>query len=112
MILLDTISQISISNSDGFGGLNENFSFSSQEKIVTSNFEKIMERSTLVNKGVSKEIPDYDILVEYKNQDTHGIQLILGKSDEESYLTYIGHEDKVYKVSPGDTERIRALLNI
>jgi hypothetical protein len=111
MTLLDRISQISISNSEGFGGLNENFIFSSNVKAVTSNFEEIMERSLLTNKKIDKDSPDYDIFLEYDNQDTHGLHLILGNSGKESYLTYIGHEDKVYKVSPKDTDKIRKMLN-
>ncbi|WP_273851837.1 hypothetical protein [Guptibacillus spartinae] len=112
MVVLDQITKISVSNSDGFGGLNENYIFSSQENKLTSSFEEIIERTTLVNKELSQVTPDYDILVEYENQDTQGLHLILGSSDQESYLTYIGYEDKVYRISQNDIERIRGFLNI
>ncbi|MGG1684277.1 hypothetical protein [Pseudalkalibacillus sp. NRS-1564] len=110
MVVLDKITKISVSNSEGFGGLNENYIFSSQENKITSIFEGTIERSTLVNKEISQVTPDYDILVEYENQDTQGLNLILGSSDQESYLTYIGYEDKVYRISRSDIEIVRGLL--
>lgn len=110
MVVLDKITKISVSSSEGFGGLNENYIFSSQENKITSTLEGVIERSTLVNKEISQVTPDYDILVEYENQDTQGLHLMLGSSDQESYLTYIGYEDSVYRISQYDIESVRGLL--
>ena len=46
--------------------------------------------------------------MEYENQDTQTLHLILGSSDQESYL---GYEDKVYRISQNDIESVRGLLN-
>lgn len=114
MTISGTISEISISESGGFGGLNEDFIFSSNDKYITSNFEGILERSLLDNKkfNITKEKPDYDILIETENHNTNGLHLIFRDTEEEIYITYIGYEDKVFKVSPDDTGLIRELLSI
>ena len=64
------------------------------------------------NKKVNKEKPDYDLLIQYQNGDTHLIHLSLGNEDQESVLMYAGHENDVFYVSTEATKKLKELLDI
>lgn len=110
MSILDTITQISISNSKGYGGLNENYFVSLDNSEVVLSFEEILKDAKNVKGSYNRLNPDYDILVQYKNGDTHGLHLFLGNEDEESEFMYIGHEDTIYKVNPEGTRKLRQII--
>ncbi|MDX8047030.1 hypothetical protein SH601_13635 [Gracilibacillus sp. S3-1-1] len=78
MTLLDTITEISISKSGGYGGIDENFFSSFSNLEITSAFEEIMKSAKLEDAKINEDKPDYDILVNYENGDTHLLHLILG----------------------------------
>ncbi|KOS68923.1 hypothetical protein AEA09_10450 [Lysinibacillus contaminans] len=109
MTLLDNVSGISISKSNGYGGLNENYfaSYSQEESI--SDFEEILKNAKGNTQDVTNETPTYDILVRYENGDTHGLHLILGNEGEESVFMYIGYEES-YTVSPEDTYKLENII--
>jgi len=112
MTLLDTITEISISKSGGYGGINENYFSSFSDLEITSAFEEIMKSAKIKDEKVNEEKPDYDILVNYENGDTHLLHLILGDKGENSVLMYVGHESNTYFVSPDATLELRKLLKV
>lgn len=106
MTLLDDVSGLSISKSNGYGGLNENYFASFSQKEMISNFEEILKNAKGTTQGITNKTPSYDILVRYENGSTQGLHLILGSEGEESVFMYIGYEDS-YTVSPEDTHKLK-----
>ncbi|AWE07769.1 hypothetical protein DCE79_10395 [Lysinibacillus sp. 2017] len=111
--LLDNVSDISISKSNGYGGLNENYILSINREEAISGFKEVLKKAKGKNQDVDviNEKPDYDILIRYENGDTHGLHLLLGNAGDESVITYTGHEKYGYIVSPEDTNELRKLLD-
>lgn len=111
--LLDNVSDISISKSNGYGGLNENYILSINREEAISGFKEVLKNAKGKNQDVDvfNEKPDYDILIRYENGDTQGLHLLLGYAGDESVITYIGHEKNGYIVSPEDTNELRKLLD-
>ena len=114
MILLDSVSDISISKSNGYGGLNDSYILTINQKETISGFEKVLKNAKQKKQKVDtiKGKPDYDILVRYENGETHGLHLLLGNIEEESIIIYIGHEENGYIVSPKDTNELRKFLDV
>lgn len=114
MTILDRVSEISISESNGYGGLNENYFDSINQAETIADFEEVLKDTKEINQDVdvTNEKPDYDILIRYENGDTHGLHLVLGNVEEESIITYIGHENKGHIISPKDTHKLRRLLDV
>ncbi|MGP4040167.1 hypothetical protein ACTWP4_09770 [Gracilibacillus sp. D59] len=108
---LDNITEISISNSEGYGGLNENYFAILHKRKVISIFEEVMRSTKREVNGVNAENPDYDILVRYEDGSTQGLHLILGEEDDESKLLYIGHEKLTFSVSSEGTQKLRKIIN-
>lgn len=111
---LGSVSDISISISNGYGGLNENYFLSINQEEAISGFEGILKNAKEIKRdvNVNNEKPDYDILIRYENDGTHGLHLLLGNIGEESILMFIGHEENGYIVSPKDTNELRKLLDV
>ncbi|QTN00026.1 hypothetical protein ERJ70_12410 [Sediminibacillus dalangtanensis] len=114
MTLLDTITEVSISKSGGYVGLNENYFLTINRVETISGFEKVLKNTKGISHDVdvTNEKPDYDILIRYENGNTHGLHLQLGNAGEESVIMYIGHERNGYIVSPKDTNELRKLLGV
>ncbi|MFP7487278.1 hypothetical protein SFC65_24280 [Priestia filamentosa] len=112
MPTLSKINEVSISKSKDLDELNEDFFFSSDAKKITANFQEIMKHTTSTNQEVNTRKVNYDILVKYNDDKTHGLHLALGDEGEGSLLTFIGNNNKVYKVSPDDTKRIREIITL
>lgn len=113
MTLLDNINSISVSESDGYGGINEEYFTTIDKDTFVSRFERVLKRTEgrKQNVDVENEKPDYDVLVQYKNGETHGLHLSLGDSGKKSRIMYIGHENNGFDISPEDTDILRAMLN-
>lgn len=113
MILSDSVSNISISNSNGYGGLNENYFLSLNQEETILGFEEVLKNAKgKKQKDTVKEKPDYDILIHYENGGTHGLHLLLGNVGEECIIMFIGNEEEGYVVSPEDTNKLRKLLGV
>jgi len=114
MTILDSVSEILISESNGYGGLNENYFDSINQTETISDFGEALKNTKEINRDVdvTNEKPDYDILIRYENGDTHGLHLLLGNVEEESIVMYIGHENKGYIISPKDTNILRTILDV
>jgi hypothetical protein len=114
MTLLDTITEVSISKSGGYGGLNENYSLTINKEETISGFEEVLKNTKGVNQDmdVTNKKPDYDILLTYANGDTQGLHLLLGNAGDESVLMFIGHEKNGFIVSAKDTNELKKLLGI
>ena len=114
MKLLGNISEISISESNGYGGLNEKYfvSINQAESIVV--FGEVLQNAKEKNQDVdvTNGKADYDILMRYENGGTYGLHLILGNAGAESKVMYIGHEKIGYNISPEDTNKIRNFLEV
>ncbi|MFD2923175.1 hypothetical protein [Halobacillus naozhouensis] len=69
MTLLDDISSISISKSDGYGGINEDYFTTIDKDTLISKFEEALKNAEgKKQKGdVDSENPDYDILIRYED---------------------------------------------
>lgn len=111
--LLDDVSGISISKSNGYGGLNEDYFLSIQDETISA-FEEVLKNAKRKSQDVdvTYEKPDYDILVRYENGDTQGLHLLLGNQGEESVIMFIGHENNGYIVSAEDTNELRSVLDV
>ncbi|MBU8880550.1 hypothetical protein BGM26_16465 [Bacillus sp. FJAT-29790] len=114
MVLLDEkISEMKISKSNGFGGMNEDIiqSFTDAESINTFKNAIITSQKQMGKVDVSE--PEYDVMVKYTSADgqlpTHGIHLWLGKENEKSMFMYIG-DDEVYLTSAINTQKLRELI--
>ncbi|MGO1470543.1 MAG: hypothetical protein ACTHW2_11020 [Tissierella sp.] len=112
MTLLDSIKEISISEFNGYGGLNEDYIASVSKKELISDFENIIRNTSDGSKYIDKEGPDYDILIKYEDGGTHGLHLILGDKDQESKFLYIGHENIAYSSTQEATEELKDILNL
>lgn len=113
MTLLNNISSISISKSDGYGGINENYFVRIDKSELISKFEEALNGSESKKQkiNVSKEKPDYDILIRYENGGTHGLHILLGDTEEKSRVMYVGHEQNGFEISPESTESLKSLLD-
>ncbi|PFA68753.1 hypothetical protein CN378_05975 [Bacillus sp. AFS015802] len=112
MKLADNVTDISISKSNGYGSLNENYILSiNQEESITV-FESVLQKAKKISQDMdlTNEAPDYDLLISYENGGTRGLHLLLGNPGKESLIMYIGHEKKGYIVSPDETKKLRTLL--
>jgi hypothetical protein len=114
MKLADNVTDISISKSNGYGGLNENYILSINQVESISGFENVLQNAKKISQDVdvTNETPDYDLLISYENGETRGLHLLLGNPGEESVIMYIGHEKKSYMVSPKETKKLRTLLDV
>ena len=72
MTLLESVSDISISKSNGYGGLNESFFLTINQEETISGFEEVLINAKGKKQKVDtvKDNPDYDILVLYENGET------------------------------------------
>ncbi|MYL58245.1 hypothetical protein GLW20_12085 [Virgibacillus halodenitrificans] len=113
MTMLDGISSISVSESDGYGGINENYVTTIDKDTIISRFEEIFKNAEGKKQkvDVGTEKPDYDILIRYENGETHGLHLVLGNTREESRVMYVGHENNVFDISPEGTKVLRGVLD-
>ena len=113
MTLLDNISSISISESDGYGGVKENYFMTIDEDAILSEFEKVFKKAEGRKQKVDvvKEKPDYDILVRYKNDETHLLNLVLGDTGEKSRVMYVGHENTGFDLSAQNTDVLKGILD-
>ncbi|MBU9721651.1 MULTISPECIES: hypothetical protein [Bacillaceae] len=114
MALLDTIADILISKSNGYGGLNEDYFLSFNQEETISVFEVILKNTKGISQtvDVTNEKPDFDILIRYEDGNNQGLHLSLGNEGEESVITYIGHERNGFIVSAKDTNELRLLLGV
>lgn len=113
MTMLDDISSVSIAESDGYGGINENYITTIDKDTIISIFEKAFENAEGRKQkvDVNTEKPDYDILIHYENGETNGLHLVLGNTGEMSRVMYVGHENNGFDISPESTKEIRGVLD-
>ncbi len=116
MVLLDKkIVEVKISNSKGFGGMNENSFLSIKDKESLNIMEKAITTAMKQPGKADIKDPDYDVMVKYESKEgelpTHGLHLWLGEEDEQSMLMYIA-DDSVYLTSAEMTRKLRELLQI
>ncbi|MEH7235638.1 hypothetical protein [Bacillus sp. JJ1562] len=109
-LVLNAISKISISESEGYGGLNENYFTTIDSEEMVQVFEEVVKSTVQTNGIVKKNRPDFDILVQYADGSTHGLHLSLGNEGDESILMYVGHESTTYIVRPDGTEKLRQMI--
>lgn len=114
MVLLDEkISAVEISESNGFGGMNEDIiqSFTDSESIIVIKNAIITAQKQMGKVDVVE--PEFDVMVKYTSAEgqlpTHGIHLWLGKENEKSMFMYIG-DDEVYLTSAKNTQKLRKLI--
>jgi major membrane immunogen (membrane-anchored lipoprotein) len=113
MTILDDISSISISESDGYGGINENYVTTVDKDSIISRLEVAFKnaKGRKQKVDVDTEKPDYDILIRYENGETHGLHLVLGNTGEKSSVMYVGHENNSFDISPEGTKVLRSVLD-
>ena len=113
MTMLDEISSISISKSDGYGGINENYVTTIDKDTIIISFEEAFRNAEGRKQKVDAdtEKPDHDILIRYENGETHGLHLVLGSTGEKSRVMYVGHENNGFDISPEGTKVLRGVLD-
>src|SRR5699024_11841990 len=89
MSVLDNIEEISVSESEGYGGVNEDFFAVLKDDDVTSAFEEMMYDAK-GRKVENRKAPDFDLLIQYEDGSSHLLHLILGEKGEKSSLNYVG----------------------
>src|SRR5699024_6889432 len=99
MTMLDDISSVSIAESDGYGGINENYITTIDKDTIISIFEKAFENAEGRKQkvDVNTEKPDYDILIH--------------NTWEMSRLMYVDHENNSFDISPEKTKDIRVVFD-
>jgi uncharacterized lipoprotein YehR (DUF1307 family) len=113
MTMLDDISSISISESDGYGGINEDYFMTIGKETIISTFQEIFKNTEGRKQkvDVDNERPDYDILIHYRNGETHLLHLVLGNTGEKGRVMYVGHENNGFDISAKDTNVLRDILD-
>jgi hypothetical protein len=114
MVLLDEkISKVEISESDGLGGMNEEFLWSYQDKDALSVFEEAITSARKQPGKVDLTKPDFDLMVQYESDEEHlatrGLHLWLGDEGDISTFVYIG-DDTVYHTPPEVTKKLRGMI--
>ncbi|WP_078552300.1 hypothetical protein [Bacillus alkalicellulosilyticus] len=111
--LIDNITEISISKSNGYGGLNESYFLKINQVDAISDFEDILENSKRINSNVDviNEKPDFDILVRNESGETNGFHLLF-RNEGEGMFMYIGHEQYGYITSPKDTYKLKRTIRL
>ncbi|WP_428909937.1 hypothetical protein [Niallia sp. Krafla_26] len=112
MVLLDEkVKVMNVSESNGFGDMNQNilFSFNDQQSIKV--FEKAIRTAVQSQTTIDETKPDYDVMVEYVGGfPTHAIHLWLGEENEKSTFMYMIGEGETYVTSAKTTNQLRELL--
>ncbi|MCK0470243.1 hypothetical protein [Halalkalibacter sp. APA_J-10(15)] len=115
MSLLDEeVIAIGISESKGFGGINEDILILIDEQDELDTLMHIIETARKENEIKMTDVqPEFDLLIEYSEVDgtfpTHGLHVIIGMDGEKSILYYIGDET-AYVTSEEDTSVMREML--
>lgn len=113
MTMLDGISSISISESNSYGGINENYDTTIDKDAIISRVEEVFKnaegRKQKIDVGTEK--PHYDLLIRYENGETHGLHLVLGNTGEKSRVMYVGHENNGFDISSEDTKVLKEVLD-
>lgn len=112
MTLLDNISSVSIAESDGYGRVNDNYFATIDKGALTLEFQKVLKNAEGKKQKVhiTKEKPDYDIVIDYENDGTHLLHLVLGGKGEKSRVMYVGNENNGFDITPEDTEVLSEML--
>ena len=115
MVLLDEkIAKVSISKSNGFGGMNEDILLTFKDEQSLNIFEKAITTAIKQPGLVDTSEPEYDVMVEYDSTEgelpTHAIHLWIGKENEKSTFMYIA-DDSIYLTSAKMTGEIRKLIH-
>ncbi len=115
MSLLDEeVIAIGVSESEGFGGINEEIMLFIDEQDELDALIHIIETARKENEIKMTDVqPEFDLLVEYSEVDgmlpTHGLHVIIGMDGEKSIFYYIGDET-AYVTSEEDTSVMREML--
>lgn len=115
MALLDEdIVAIGVSESKGFGGMNEDIYHLIDRKEEIEAFVNVIKSTKKASDiHMNHVLPELDLLVEYSgvNGDlpTHGLHVIIGMEGERSILFYIG-DDEAYETTVEETSTLRNLL--
>lgn len=112
MVLLDEpVVEVNISESAGFGEINDDFLFSFNDKDTVEFFEKAITSAERKAGKADMSAPEYDLVVAYEGGlPSHAIYLWLGNENEASSMMYITDEETVYLTSPKTTKQLRELL--
>ncbi|WP_147805234.1 hypothetical protein [Alkalicoccus halolimnae] len=108
--LSDDIKEISISESEGFSGINADFFLVMRE---TSKVEEIMKNAEEVETDVAEngaEENRYDFVIKYESEGARLLHLFLGDKGEKSLFTFTGYDQEGYETTPEETAALRRLL--
>ncbi|WP_130860271.1 hypothetical protein [Gracilibacillus phocaeensis] len=112
MTLLDDVSSVSVSKSDGYGGISGKHVKTINKDTLTTTFQQVLEnaKGRKQNVDVYQGRPDYDLVVHYENGGTHLLHLTIGNKGEKSRVMYTGHEHNGFDLSVEDTALLRGML--
>lgn len=112
MVLLDEpIKAIHFSTSKGVGEMNETILFSIKEDAGIKTMEKVILTAVQEPTVINEQLPDYDVMVEYKKDlPTHAIHLWVGEQDEPSVLMYMVSDGQTFLTTGDMTNSLREII--
>jgi len=107
------VSSISVSKSNGYGGINDRFFITIQDDPSKVLFRKIINNAQEGNQriGMVAKQPDFDVLIRFEDGSTYGLNLILEDKEKQAMFAYVGHENNSYSISANDTLLLRNLFD-
>jgi hypothetical protein len=104
------IQEVSVSRSEGYGGLNGAFFWNADSLHEMKLFEEMI--SSARKEEVKAGNPAYDVLLNYGEGKSGGERLIhITESDDGRWLlTYDGHEDKTYAATKESAQKVQDLI--
>ncbi|SNZ10044.1 hypothetical protein SAMN05421503_1499 [Terribacillus aidingensis] len=105
-----TIQNVSVSKSEGYGGLNEAFLWTAGSLTEMKLFEEMINSARKEEVKTGK--PAYDVLLDYGEGESGGERVIhITESDDGRWLlTYDGHQDKTYAATKESSQPVQDLI--
>lgn len=106
------ITKVSVSQSTGFGAINQDFFdvFEGKPTIAIQIFETAIISAVKQDGIVNMASPEYDLKVEYSDGSTQGFHLWLGEEGQNSTLMYIEDSHTIYSTPSDMTSKLSGLL--
>lgn len=105
-----SIQQVSVASSNGFGGGSQDFIWTSESQEEIDSFERLIANAE--KKNVDVDQPTYDATINYGKGEKGGERIIhLIEMDNGQYaLMYAGHENETYVANEKISQQVEKLL--
>lgn len=106
----DTLGQVSVSKSEGFGEVNPHFLAFFEEESSIATFERLFAKAVKRPGIADMAAPDYDLEAVYENGEKQEYHLWLGEKGQRSTLAHFEDLHITYTVIEGITDELIDLL--